>query len=118
MTAPAAGIHEEDAVGKVYDARLARRLMSYVRPHSGLVGSAVILLMLDGLLQLVGPLLTRYVIDVALPGRDESAVLTAAMVFAASLIAAFAAQYGQTVITGLLGQRVMSDLRARIFAHV
>ena len=118
MTAPATGIHEEDAVGKVYDARLARRLMAYVRPHSGLVGSAVALLMVDGLLQLVGPLLTRHVIDVALPAGDQGAVARAAALFAFSLVAAFGAQYGETFITGLLGQRVMRDLRARIFAHV
>ena len=118
MTAPAAGIHEEDAVGKVYDARLTRRLMVYVRPHSGLVGSAVALLMVDGLLQLVGPLLTRRVIDVALPAGDQGAVAQAAVLFAVSLVAAFGAQYGETFITGLLGQRVMRDLRARIFAHV
>lgn len=118
MTAPATGIHEEDAVGKVYDARLTRRLMAYVRPHSGLVGSAVALLMVDGLLQLVGPLLTRRVIDVALPAGDQGAVAQAAVLFAVSLMVAFGAQYGETFITGLLGQRVMRDLRARIFAHV
>lgn len=118
MTGPAAGIHEEDVVGKVYDARLARRLMEYVRPHGGLVVAAVALLMLDGLLQLAGPLLTRHVIDVALPKGDEASVARAAALFAASLVAAFAAQYGETVITGLLGQRVMRDLRQRIFAHV
>jgi ATP-binding cassette subfamily B multidrug efflux pump len=118
MSAPATGIHEEDVVGKVYDARLARRLMEYVRPHSGLVVGAVTLLIIDGLLQLVGPLLTRHVIDVALPARDGSVVAGAALVFALSLVAAFAAQYGETVITGLLGQRVMRDLRQRIFSHV
>ena len=118
MTAPATGIHEEDVVGKVYDARLARRLLEYVRPHGGLVGAAVALLMIDGLLQLVGPLLTRYVIDVALPKGDEAAIVRAALLFGLSLGAAFAAQYGETVITALLGQRVMRDLRARIFAHV
>src|SRR5436190_23745170 len=117
MTAPATGIHEEDVVGKVYDARLARRLMAYVRPHGGLVGAAVALLMIDGLLQLVGPLLTRRVIDVALPARDSAAVSRAAVLYAGSLIAAFGAQYGETVITGLLGQRVMRDLRQRIFSH-
>src|SRR3954470_7809828 len=118
MSAPATGIHEEDVVGKVYDGPLARRLLEYVKPHGGLVGAAVTLLMIDGLLQLVGPLLTRYVIDQAVPARDAAGVSRAAMLFAASLIAAFGAQYGETVITGLLGQRVMRDLRQRIFAHV
>ena len=118
MSAPATGIHEEDVVGKVYDARLARRLLEYVRPHGGLVGAAVTLLLIDGLLQLVGPLLTRHVIDVALPARDTGDIGRAAALYAVSLVAAFGAQYGETVITGLLGQRVMRDLRQRIFSHV
>jgi ATP-binding cassette subfamily B protein len=118
MTAPTAGIHEEDAVGKVYDARLARRLAAFVRPYGGLVVAAVALLMIDGLLQLVGPLLTREVIDVALPAHDGGAVARAALLLAVALVAAFGAQYGETVLTGLLGQRVMRDLRHRIFSHV
>src|SRR5437016_11315817 len=104
MTSPASGFHEDDAVGKVYDARLVRRLMAYVRPYGGLVGAAVSLLMLDGLLQLVGPLLTRHVIDVAIPSRDAGAIGRDAALFAASLIVAFGAQYGETMTTGLLGQ--------------
>jgi ATP-binding cassette subfamily B protein len=118
MTAPATGIHEEDVVGKVYDARLARRLMEYVRPHGGLVAAAVTMLMIDGLLQLVGPLLTRHVIDVALPARASGLVARDAVLYGVSLVAAFGAQYGETVITSLLGQRVIRDLRQRIFAHV
>src|SRR3954471_1457429 len=118
MTAPATGIHEEDVVGKVYDAKLVRRLTAYVKPYGGLVGAGVLLLMLDGLLQLVGPLLTRHVIDVAIPAKDSALITRDAVLFGASLLLAFAAQYGETITTGLLGQRVMRDLRARIFAHV
>jgi len=118
MTAPGSGSHDEDAVGKVYDARLVRRLMAYVRPYGGLVASAVLLLAVDGMLQLVGPLLTRHVIDVAIPAGDPPAITRDAVIFAAALLLAFGAQYGETIITGLIGQRVMRDLRARIFAHI
>src|SRR4051812_22606576 len=118
MTAPTVGIHEEDVVGKVYDAKLVRRLIAYVKPYGGLVGAAVSLLMLDGLLQLVGPLLTRHVIDVAIPAGDGALITRDALLFGGSLLLAFGAQYGETFTTGLLGQRVMRDLRARIFAHV
>src|SRR3954470_21920889 len=101
MTAPSAGIHEEEAVGKVYDARLARRLSAFVKPYGGLVGSAVTLLMIDGLLALAGPLLTRQIIDVALPRHDAAGVARAGVLFATALVAAFGAQYGETVLTGL-----------------
>src|SRR3954463_5165484 len=110
--------HEEDVVGKAYDARLVRRLMVYVRPYGWLVTAALGCLILDGLLQLVGPLMTQRVIDVALPAHDTSLIFNSAMLFAGSLVLAFACQYGETVLTGLLGQRVMRDLRHAIFAHV
>ena len=111
-------MQEEDVVGKVYDARLVRRLSVYVRPYLWLVGAALGCLMLDGLLQLVGPLMTQRVIDVALPAHDIGLVWRSAILFAGSLVVAFACQYGETILTGLLGQRVMRDLRRDIFGHV
>ena len=116
MTAPA--FHEEDAIGKVYDSRLARRLIVYVKPYGGLVLAALVLLLGEGLLQLVGPMLTQRVVDVALPTRDLGLVRNAALLFALSIIASFAFQYGETMLTSLLGQRVMRDLRHQLFAHL
>ena len=118
MTAPPSSFHEEDALGKAYDGRLMRRLLTYVRPYGGLVAGALVLLFAEGGLQLVGPLLTRRVIDVALPARDFGAVATAALLYGLSLAAQFACSYGQTLLTGLLGQRVMRDLRHELFAHL
>src|SRR5438094_7047394 len=103
----AAEIHEDDALGKAYDARLMRRLAVYVRPYSWLVLAAVSCLMLDGLMQLVGPLMTQRVIDLALPAHDAGLVWRSAMLLAASLVIAFVCQYGETILTSLLGQRVM-----------
>jgi ATP-binding cassette subfamily B protein len=74
--------------------------------------------MLDGLLQLVGPVMTERVIDQALPNHDFALVVRSAMIFAASLVFGFGCQYGETILTSLLGQRVMRDLRRDIFGHV
>lgn len=115
---PDAAYHEEDVIGKVYDARLARRLLRYVRPYGWLVVVSLVLLMLDGLLQLVGPYLTQQVIDVALPRHDTAMAMHAAGLFAASLAVGFFAQFGETMLTTLLGQRVMRDLRDDVFAHL
>ena len=111
-------IHEEEALGKAYDARLMRRLLGYVRPYRRLVVGALALLFGDGALQLVGPFLTRRVIDVALPAGDLGMVRTAALLYLASLVLQFAFSYGETLLTSLLGQRVMRDLRIEIFAHL
>jgi len=111
-------IHDEEALGKAYDARLMRRVLGYVRPYRRLVVGALVLLFADGVLQLAGPFLTRRVIDVALPARDLGMVRTAALIYLASLLFQFAFSYGETLLTSLLGQRVMRDLRMEIFTHL
>jgi ATP-binding cassette subfamily B protein len=111
-------MHEEDVIGKAYDARLMRRLSVYARPYGRLIASALACLMVDGLMQIVGPVMTQRVIDVALPARDFDLVRQSAVLFALSLVVAFGCQYGETMLTGLLGQRVMRDLRRDIFGHV
>ena len=62
---------DDETLGKAYDARLVRRLVVYVRPYRRLVLGALALLFAEGGLQLVGPVLTRRVIDVAVPARER-----------------------------------------------
>ena len=73
MSSPVTEYHEEEALGKAYDSRLMRRLIRYAGPYRLLVAASLSLLAIEGLLQLVGPLLTQRVIDVALPARDVAA---------------------------------------------
>ena len=117
MSHPAT-LHEEEALGKAYDRRLMRRLLTYVRPYRLLVAGALFFLCLEGMLQLVGPILTQRVIDVALPRHDYSVVWKAAFLFLGALLAQFICSYGETWLTSLLGQRVMRDLRMEIFTHL
>ena len=111
-------MQDDELLAKPYDPHLMRRLSTYLRPYGVLVASALGCLMLDGLLQLVGPVMTQRVIDIALPSRDIGMVWQSALIFAGSLVLAFACQYGETMLTQLLGQRVMRDLRRQIFEHV
>ncbi len=78
-----------------------------MKPYRPIVVAALALLCIEGVLQLAGPLLTQRVIDVALPRRDSGIVVTAALLFAATLVAQFACSYGEAWLTNLLGQRVM-----------
>jgi ATP-binding cassette subfamily B multidrug efflux pump len=110
--------HEEDVLDRAYDGRLMRRLLSYARPHGRLVAGALALLMLEGLLQLTGPLLTQFVIDVAIPARDAALATQAALWMTAALSVGFVAGYGETMLTALLGQRVMQQLRVDIFSQL
>ena len=118
MTAPAAIQHEEDALGKAFDGRLARRLFAYVRPYGALVVGAVAVLMVEGVLQLAPPLLTRRVIDVAIPAGDADLVRSSVLLLVGALVLQVSATYAETLLTGILGQKVMHDLRRQLFAHL
>jgi ATP-binding cassette, subfamily B, multidrug efflux pump len=113
-----AEFHEEDVLGKAYDGRLMRRLLVYLRPYRPLLFGAIAVLLGNALLALAGPLFTRQLIDVALPARDIGLVTRLALVLATVLIVQFALEYAGTMLTSLLGQRVMRDLRLQIFAHL
>ncbi len=106
---------DDDVVAPTLDRRLVARLARYVRPHVGLAAGAVACLAVEGALQLVGPWLTQRVIDEALPARDGAFVRTAALLFALSLVLQFACSWGETILTGRLGQNVMRDLRRELF---
>jgi ATP-binding cassette subfamily B multidrug efflux pump len=109
---------DDDLAARRYDRHLVRRLLGYVQPYKRLVAAALLLLMAEGLLQLVGPILTQRVIDVAVPLRDAGMAARAAALYAASLVLGFACSYGETMLTAMLGQHVMRDLRAQLFEHV
>jgi ATP-binding cassette, subfamily B, multidrug efflux pump len=135
--------HQEEALGRAYDARLMRRLLGYVRPYRGRMALAVALIVLSALLQLVGPLATAVALDlyirplgeqgttsaagewvaVALAARglelDPAAgIAAAALVFLASLVLTFGVLYWQSYVMQLMGQEIMRDLRREIFGHL
>jgi len=109
---------QDEALDKSYDARLLRRLLVYLRPYRGLTALAVLLLLAGAGLALVGPALTQRALDVAIPARDTGLLGTLAILFLAALVLEFVVEYGQTLLTTYLGQRVMYDLRMQIFGHL
>jgi ATP-binding cassette subfamily B protein len=110
--------HEEEALGKAYDARLLRRLIRYTRPYRGQVTLAITLLLGGAAVELAGPWLTKIAIDRAIPDRDTAFLAWLAIAYATSLGLGFAMQYAQTMLTTRLGQQIMYDLRREIFAHL
>ncbi|MDQ6700349.1 MAG: hypothetical protein M3Z36_09200, partial [Acidobacteriota bacterium] len=54
---------EEEVLGKAYDGRLMRRLLSYMRPYGKLIALSSVCLVVYSLLQVCGPLLTKLAID-------------------------------------------------------
>jgi ATP-binding cassette subfamily B multidrug efflux pump len=110
--------HEEENLGKAYDARVMRRLLKYLRPYRGRVCAAVTVLLCNAAVELVIPWVTGLAIDRAIPARDLSMLTQLGVVFGAAMLLSFGLEAAQTVLTTTLGQRVMYDLRREVFGHL
>jgi ATP-binding cassette, subfamily B, multidrug efflux pump len=111
-------LHEEDALGKAYDARLMRRLLRYLQPYRWKVALGVAMLLVVAALELIGPYLTMVALDRAIPEGDLGLLGILAIAYFGALLFAFALEYGQQILTTWLGQRIMFDLRRQIFGHL
>ncbi|HYH83750.1 MAG TPA: ABC transporter ATP-binding protein, partial [Longimicrobium sp.] len=118
MSEAAAAHAEEEPLEKPYDMRLMRRLVGYLAPYRLRVAAAVALLFAGSFTELAGPYLTKLALDEAIPNRDLGYLGTLVALYFGSLVLAFAFEYGQTLLTTWLGQRIMYDLRVQVFAQL
>jgi ATP-binding cassette subfamily B multidrug efflux pump len=111
-------IHEEDVLGKAYDALLMRRLLGYLRPYKPQVAIALTAIIAGSALQLVQPWLMKVAIDRYIASGDVAGLDRIAAAFLATLLASFALEYVQTWTLQMTGQRIMYDLRMQIYRHL
>ena len=110
--------HEEEILGKAYDNRLMKRILTFLSPYKKTVVLAVALLLGGALAQLAIPFITKVAIDNYIAKENLKGLLHIAIIFGVFLIAGFAIQYFEVYITQWLGQNVMYDIRMRIFTHI
>jgi ATP-binding cassette subfamily B multidrug efflux pump len=110
--------HEEEALGKAYDARLMRRLLGYLRPYTRQVAVAFVAIVGGSALALAQPYLIKLAIDRYIARGDLEGLNLIALLFLGILVGAFALEYVQTYIMQMTGQRIMSDLRMLVYAHL
>jgi len=111
-------IHEEDVLGKAYDARLMRRLITYLRPYKLQVALATAAIIGHSALELAPPYLVKLVIDRYIPARDINGLSIVAGLYLATLAGSFVLDYVQTWVLQFTGQRIMFDMRMQIYEHL
>lgn len=119
--------HEEEPLGKLYDAQVAKRLLSYVRPYRALIIIALLLTFAINLIHQVGPLLSKWAIDSyikpAVDGQIDSqtafrGISLVALSYIATLVIILVLSYFEELLLNTMGQNAMSDLRQQIFAKL
>jgi ATP-binding cassette subfamily B protein len=101
--------------------RSRRLLGGLLRPHRRAVAATVALVVVASLAALAGPWLVGIAIDAGLPpllhGGDAAPLLGIAAAFAAAVAVQAVATRMFVTMTGRVGQRVVLELRRRLFAH-
>ncbi len=123
---------EEEVLGKAYDSRLMRRLLTYLRPYGWQVGIALTAIILKSFADVLGPYLVKVAVDRYLaptPGamsgiwnwldpRPLKGIAQISGIYFGLLIFTFVLEFLQTYFMQWTGQKVMFDLRSQIFRHL
>jgi ATP-binding cassette subfamily B multidrug efflux pump len=125
---------EEEVLGKAYDSRLMKRLLTYMKPYRKAVIASLVLLLIDSALQIIGPLLTKLAIDRYLVPTQHAHILPLldnwlsndawtgltqlSLVYLGVVVLGFFFDFGQTYLMQWTGQRAMFDLRRQLVAHL
>ncbi len=103
------------------DRKLLRQVVGQFRPYRGQVLVVALLILVTSGLGVVSPLLIKVVFDRALfvPGGPRVGLLVklVGLMIAVPVVASVVGVY-QSYLTNTVGQRVMRDLRARLYEHL
>jgi ATP-binding cassette subfamily B protein len=93
-------------------------LRSFLSPHRFALGGAFALVVVESIALQAGPLLTQIGIDDGVVARDKHTLVVVAIAFVASIAVAALTSSVRIAFTGRLGEKLMYELRVRVFAHL
>ncbi len=124
---------EEDVVGKVYDSRLMRRLLTYLAPYKLQTVLSAFAILLKAGSDVLGPYLTKVAVDTYMADTPPeklswlarhlsrapfTGITEIAGLYLAALAISFVLEFFQTYLMQWTGQKIMFDLRSQIFRHI
>ena len=113
------GYHEDDdVIGKAYDSRLVNRLLPYLRPYRGRAALSLVLLLATTALVLVQPFLVQQAIDRDIARGRTGGLWWIIALYLGVLALMFVFRYIQALLMVIVSQKVMNDLRMKLFRHL
>ncbi len=127
---------DDDVVGKAYDSRLMRRLLTYLRPYRLQTALSAAAIVFKAGADVIGPYLVKVAVDTYMTpstaeraghlsslarhlSRDPSTGISQiGMLYLGALLLTFALEFLQTYLMQWTGQKIMFDMRSEIFRHL
>ncbi len=93
-------------------------LATFLAPHKWRLLFGIFLVIFETAAIQSGPFLTKVGIDRGIIAGDKGALITVCWLFAGSVLLSALGNFARISYTGRLGERLMSDLRVRVFSHL
>jgi ATP-binding cassette subfamily B protein len=93
-------------------------LVRLARPYRGRVAAGIAALLVATAAALAPPYLAKLAIDEGIRGGDLGALAWIVGAFLVAALVGWGASVGQTYLTSWVGERVLADLRLRLFRHL
>jgi len=111
-------MQDEEILGKAYDGRLMRRLLTYLKPYKWYVALGILLSLAVSALEAIRPWFTKQAVDVNIAQQDKHGLLVTALLFLSVLVIRGVIQYFNAYLTQWIGQKTILDLRMQVFTHL
>jgi len=109
---------EGDGTGRVFDNRIVRRLLGYLRPYARQMAGAFVMMVIATALTLLIPYLTKIIIDQYITQGDLHGLNRMALVLSGALVGIYVTSSAQQYLLTWVGQRVLMTLRNQLFEHL
>jgi ATP-binding cassette subfamily B multidrug efflux pump len=124
---------DDEIVGKVYDGRLMRRLLTYLRPYKLQTTLSAISIIFKAGSDVMGPYLVKVAVDTYmsdtpvaklswlarhLSPRPMTGITQIGLLYLGALLVTYLLEFLQTYTMQWTGQKIMFDLRSQIFRHL
>lgn len=108
----------DEILGRAFDARLTRKALVFVRPYMRHLLVALTAMLATSCLNLIPPNLVRRAVDNGIVAKDAHVLMMVAVMYLGVFLARWPCQYVQTLAISILGQRVIFDMRHKVFSHL
>jgi len=124
---------DDEVAGKAYDARLMRRLLTYLKPYKLQTGLSALTIFFKASTDVIGPYLVKVAVDTYmtdtphaklswlsrhLSSRPMTGITQIGLLYLGALLLTYVLEFAQTYMMQWTGQKIMFDLRSQIFRHL
>ncbi len=109
---------EDEVLTKQVDPKILRRLLSFFKPYTKHIVIATILTITISALAAYRVSLTPVAIDDKISNKDLPGLQKIILIMLGALVIQGIIQYASTYLTNWIGQKIIYDLRKKIFGHI